>query len=558
MTTNIPNKIYELISTGETVTSEFKSDVKGLSDRDLIAAVVALANTEGGNVLLGVEDNGKITGLNQKHQQTSGIPPLIANKTNPSLKVEVDKYEQDGKFIAHIQVPKSHSITATTDGLILRRKLKHDGTPESVPFYPHEFTQRQSSLGLIDPSAAPILSLTVEALNALERQRIREAIRRYGGDSSLLDLNDSEFDGALGFVITHEGVKRPTLAGLLFLGTEELMSVHVPAHEVAFQVLEDTDVRVNEFFRKPLLRTFEEVERLFAARVTERELQVGLFRVPVPNFDKRAFREAFVNALVHRDYSRLAAVHVRIDDSGLTISNPGGFIEGVNLNNLLVTEPRSRNPRLADITKRIGLCERTGRGIDRIYQGVLRYGRPAPDYARSTSNSVILRMLDGEGDLDFLELVLKEEERTGRAMPLDSLIILSRLKQERRLKTVDLARSTQKSEHETRVSLEKLVEAGLIEAHGDGRGRSYTLSARLYSKTGEKTGYIRQAGFDLLQQEQMVINYIKQNNSIKRGEAAELCRISPDQAKRLLKKLLDEGRIIVKGKKKGTYYILIA
>jgi len=163
MTTTIPKKIYELISAGETITTEFKSDVKGLSDRDLVAAVVALANTEGGSVFLGIEDNGKITGLNQKHQQTSGIPPLIANKTTPSLEVEVQKYEQEGKFIAHIQVPKSHAVTATTDGLILRRKLKHDGTPESVPFYPHEFTQRQSSLGLADPSSAPILSLTVEA-----------------------------------------------------------------------------------------------------------------------------------------------------------------------------------------------------------------------------------------------------------------------------------------------------------------------------------------------------------------------------------------------------------
>ena len=86
-------------------------------------------------------------------------------------------------------------------------------------------------------------------------------------------------------------------------GREEQQRRFIPAYESAFQVLEGTDVRVNEFYRKPLLQTFEEVEQLFRARVSEKEIQVGLFRVPVPNFDRRAFREAFVNALVHRDYS---------------------------------------------------------------------------------------------------------------------------------------------------------------------------------------------------------------------------------------------------------------
>ncbi len=69
-----------------------------------------------------------------------------------------------------------------------------------MPFYPHEFIQRQSTMGLVDPSAMPLASLTVEDLNTMERQRIREAIRRYGGDTSLLPLADEELDGALGLV----------------------------------------------------------------------------------------------------------------------------------------------------------------------------------------------------------------------------------------------------------------------------------------------------------------------------------------------------------------------
>jgi ATP-dependent DNA helicase RecG len=333
--------------------------------------------------------------------------------------ISTEIIEQDEKIVLGITVPKSRSIVSTTDGLVLRRRLMASGRPEAIPFYPHEFIQRQATLGLVDPSAMPLVSLSTEDLNPLERHRIRDAIRRYGGDTTLLPLADEELDGALGLVATVEGVRRPTVAGLLFLGHEEIIRRHIPAHEVAFQILEGTDVRVNEFFRKPLLQTFEEVELLFKARVVEQEIQVGLFRVPIPNFDRRAFREGFINALVHRDYARLGAVHVRLNDDGLTITSPGGFVEGVTLQNLLVAPPRSRNPFLADIVKRIGLAERTGRGIDRIFEGMLRYGRPAPDYSMSDIYSVVLLMSRADADTAFLEMILAYEARTGVQMPID-------------------------------------------------------------------------------------------------------------------------------------------
>jgi len=548
------HELTTILAKGETLAVEFKSDLKGLPDRDLVAAVVAMANTEGGLILLGVEDDGTVTGVQPGHQDTTGLKALIANRTSPSVAVSTEIIGRSGKNILCITVPKSKSIVSTTDGLVLRRRLMASGRPEAAPFYPHEFIQRQSALGLVDPSAMPLVSLSVDDFNPLERQRIREAIRRYGGDMTLLPLADEELDGALGLVNTVEGVRRPTVSGLLLLGREDIIRQNLPAHEVAFQVLEGTDVRVNEFFRKPLLQTFEEVELQFKARVIEEEIQVGLFRVPIPNFDRRAFREGFINALVHRDYARLGAVHLRLDDDGLTISSPGGFVEGVTLQNLLVVPPRSRNPLLADIVKRIGLAERTGRGIDRIYEGMLRYGRPAPDYSMSDALSVVLMMKRADADTAFLEMILTHEERTGTPMSLDSLIILSRLRQERRLTTSDLAVSIQKPEPATRATLEKLVEAGMIEAQSAGRGRSYVLSAKVYKKAGQKAAYVRQVGFDPIQHEQMVLTYIDKHGFIKRSEVAELCRLTLPQSYHLLKKLERQGKIKQTGKMRYAVY----
>ena len=542
-----------ILAKGETLTVEFKSDTKGLPDRDIVAAAVAMTNTEGGYILLGVEDDGKVTGVQQVHQDTGGLVALIANRTSPSVAVHAELLTYENKKILSIVVPKSRGVVSTTEGQLLRRRLMGTGKPESVPFYPHEFVQRQSSLGLVDPSALPIEEVSVEQLDSLQRLRIRNAVKKYGGDQGLLPLADEELDGALGLTVDVQGDRRPTVAGLMFLGTEELLRRYLPAYEIAFQVLRGTNVSVNEFFRKPLLETFEAVELMFNARVTEEEIQVGLFRVPIPNFERRAFREAFVNALVHRDFSRLGAVHVRLDDDGLAISNPGGFVEGVTIDNILVADPRSRNPLLADVIKRIGLAERTGRGIDRIFEGMLRYGRPAPDYSMTNDYTVSVRMQSAETDLAFLRMVIEQEKKSGD-MPIDALIILSHLRHERRLTTSDLTAYTQKPEQTTRNAIEKLVEAGLVEAHGQGRGRTYTLGARVYQQSGQKAAYIRQAGFDPIQQEQMIIKFIEKHGSIKRSDVADLCKIGPFQATRLLKRLVKEEKIAFKGKGKGTFY----
>lgn len=540
----------------ESLTVEFKSDRKRLPDRELVAAVVCLANTEGGEIYLGVEDDGSVTGLHSAHQNLTGLTALIANQTRPPLSVRVDALDVEGRRIAKIEVPKSRQLVATADGVMQRRRLKADGQPECAPLYPHEIVQRQSDLGLLDYSALPVEAAEIDALDDLERERLRQFIERYGGDRSLLALGDEELDGALGLVARAAGRNHPTVAGLLLIGREAALRRHLPTHEVAFQVLDQTDVKVNDFYRSPLLKTFERIEEQFRVRVVEDEIEVDLFRVAIPNYDRRAFREAFVNALAHRDYTRLGAIHVQWTNDAITISNPGGFVEGVSLDNLLVVAPRPRNPLLADALKRIGLAERTGRGIDLIYQGLLRYGRPAPNYCQSTAQSVVVVLPGGDADVGVLKIIIAEEKRQGRPLPIDSLIALALMRHLRRLDSVRLAAEIQRDEDAARRVLERLVEAGLVQAHGVKRGRTYTLSAQLYQRIGDTTGYMRQAGFDPIQQEQMVLKFAEIHGRITRKDVVDLCQISEDQATRLLRKLLTAQKLASQGRGRSRGYTL--
>ncbi|HQF54389.1 MAG TPA: ATP-binding protein, partial [Fibrobacteria bacterium] len=153
----------------ETLTVEFKSDLKRLSDQDLVEAIVGLANAEGGELWLGVEDDGTPTGLHKEHQMLAGLAGLVAARTSPSVSVTVEDVELGAVRVACIRVPKSRSEVATQGGLYLRRRLKPDGTPECAPMLPHDRVFRASTFGLMDVSAQPVAGATLDDLDPLER-----------------------------------------------------------------------------------------------------------------------------------------------------------------------------------------------------------------------------------------------------------------------------------------------------------------------------------------------------------------------------------------------------
>ena len=558
----MPEKIQRLIEAGETLDIEFKGEKKKpISDDELVEAVVCLANRSSNSpawLLIGVEDDGHITGARPRHESGQTDPvrvaALIANRTRPSITPRVSLVSIQDKQIIVIEIQPISSPVATTAGKYLRRAIGGDGKPCCLPMFFHEMHARQADRGAEDYSALVLPDAGWDALDPLEFERFRRSIRENrGGDQSLLNLPDIELAKALGAVEANGKVQNIRVLGLLLFGKEASIQRLLPTHEVAFQVLAGQRVEVNDFFRWPLLRVMEECERRFAGRNREEEVMVGLFRIGVPDYSLAAFREALANALIHRDYTRLGAVHVQWHTDRLEISNPGGFPEGVRLDNLLVTAPRPRNPLLADAFKRAGIVERTARGIDTIFYEQLRNGRPVPSYERSNEAAVVVVLPGGQANLEFVRL-LAEESRAGHDLGLDDLLILNAVWQNRRLNTEEAARLTQKPENDARTTLNRLVEIGLVEPRGERKGRTWHLSAATYRRLGKPTAYIRQHGFEPLQHEQMVLQYLDKYRKITRTQAAELCLLSVNQAYRLLKSLEKRGILVAHGDKKGRYY----
>lgn len=535
----------------ETLTIEFKSDRNKLKNSDIFDAVVAFANTEGGDLYLGIEDSGEVTGVHKEHNNHTTLAAFIANNTLPPVSVRAEIIE-DIHPVLKISVPKSYNgIVATISGKVLRRRIKADGTPENVPMYPAEFASRLSELRMIDYSAMPVLECSIDNFDPLEIEHLRNVILSYNGERSLLDLSDEDLFKALGLVRDFNGQLVPTITGLLLIGRIDALKCHIPTHTSSFQVLSGTDVKVNEDMCLPLLSTIDKINTYMDAWNPEQEIEMGLFRISIPDFNKRAFREALVNAFSHRDYSKMGRVRIAINDDGITIANPGGFIEGVSIKNLLTAEPHGRNPQLADALKRIGLAEKTGRGIDRIYEGSLLYGNPLPDYSNSTPVTVSLFIPRSKPDPQIAKLVSSEQNRLGRPLSLNTLLVLNVLKDMPRSNLTDLAESVNLSEIATKAILDNSIECGIVDIYGSGRNRTYILSPKVYSTKSKRIGYVRQVDIDETRYPELIINLAKTNEFISRADVVQLLHVDNNKAYRLLKSLVDQG--VLEPINKGRY-----
>lgn len=561
-------ELRNLIAGGETLTVEFKSDTpnqkNGLSDDDLFDAVVCLANAEGGTLLLGVDEDddykGFITGLHRLHMNST--PEMLSAFMRNTLRgsnipdVQVEFVDTSDGRVAVIRVAKAIALVSTRRGRILKRRFDVWGRPECATIYPHEIPALLAVKRQYDHTQQPIRDLGFGALSLAEFDRIRGFVRRQPqADKALLELDNAALADALGLVQREGKEIYPTVAGILVAGDIAAIRAFIPGHEVGFQQLEaDQDVTANDFYREPLLRVWELYENFFLNRNPQKELRLGLERMAVPQYPERAVREAFANALVHRDYTLLNAVYFQFKGDQLNITSPGAFMDGITVQNLLYAQPTPRNPLLADIFKRLGLVERTGRGVPRIFGDVLGSGRPAPQY-KSDGSSVSVAIPGGEADVRFVEMVIRAQDEH-QTMDWRHLLVMHHLSKARELSAQDAAALANVEEGQCRNILEELLDWGLVERRRSGRSATYHLSSAVYQELNQLDEYERRKQAEVDADEQWVLNRIREHGRVTRREVIQDNRMDASKADYLLRRLRKEGKITLLGRGQASYYVL--
>ena len=138
--------------------------------------------------------------MHKEHRDVAQLAALIANKTVPPVPARVSTLflaadgsaDDAGKQVTLVEIPRSVAIVSSSEGRIMRRRLKADGTPESVPLYPYEIITRLSTLGQLDYSAFPVPDTSLDDFSPEELKRLRDILtRNRNSDQTLLELPDA-------------------------------------------------------------------------------------------------------------------------------------------------------------------------------------------------------------------------------------------------------------------------------------------------------------------------------------------------------------------------------
>lgn len=498
------------------------------------------ANGSGGVVVFGVSD--KVRGRAQAIHGAAGYDLDMFRKgiyagTKPGIDAEIIELrvpEGTGTVLA-VRIPEgTQKPYGTVSGMFKQRIGKN-----CMPLDPAVFLRTQITTAAVDWSGAPAAGVTISDLDPLQIERARQILRSKAPSSGLIELPDQAFLEGLEAIragyITH--------AGMLLFARREVLARHCPQAQFHY-VFHDSETTVarNDLDRLPLLEAVERMDQIFSGPINpEKEIEIGLFKLRIPQFPLEGVREAVLNALTHRDYLNPGEVLVRHSAKELVVTSPGGFIDGITPENILRHEAVPRNRTLANALVKLRLVESSGIGRRRIFRSALVYGKRRPEYS-TDGHSVTLRIFN-QGAHEALARLIARLDAQGADVGLDQLLVLDALRSQDYIDTAQAAEVLQLPRDDARRVLDAMCQPPLhlIERKGHTPAATFHLSKGVAKDLKGKAAYTRTRGLNPVRYAEMVREYLKDHREIKNRELRELLGLGDSQsaqveASRLLKK----------------------
>ena len=542
----------EILKIGESINTEFKSwnKVSDMKKRINLAVdeLIAFANNKGGTLYFGVEDNGEVTGCDGNYD-LQNIIESIYEKTRPSIFVDPEEIEYNGKKVIALTVASDGITHATTDGRCLKRLGKN-----SKPFYPDEMSNRYSEIQSSDFSGRILSDSTEDDINKLEVYKLKEKLKARNPESTLADMDDIAFLRDLALVKSDSGNIKLTVAGLLFEGKEQAINRLLPQAEVIYlhyseSNLEEYDARLD--MKAPIISVIDRLSEKIQDSNRIVNVQVGLFRLEIVDFPEKVFQEALLNALSHRDYQSQGAVYVKHYPDKIVIENPGAFLDGITENNIITHPSVPRNKLIAEILQHLKYVQRTGQGVDIIFREMISSGKPFPEY-KSYNDAVSLTIYSAIDDIDFVKFIANEENGLSRSFSLSELMILRYLKDNRKITMSEAESLIQEARDQAQNACNNLKRYGLIELSGN----EYMLTAKIYDELKNSVDYTKDKAIQYIKAREMILEYIRDRGFINNELVRELCGFSQKQARIILQRMRKENLIELSEKGRYAKYII--
>lgn len=542
----------EILKIGESINTEFKSwnKVSDMKKRINLAVdeLIAFANNKGGTLYFGVEDNGEVTGCDGNYD-LQNIIESIYEKTRPSIFVDPEEIEYNGKKVIALTVASDGITHATTDGRCLKRLGKN-----SKPFYPDEMSNRYSEIQSSDFSGRILSDSTEDDINKLEVYKLKEKLKARNPESTLADMDDIAFLRDLALVKSESGNIKLTVAGLLFVGKEQAINRLLPQAEVIYlhyseSNLEEYDARLD--MKAPIISVIDRLSEKIQDSNRIVNVQVGLFRLEIVDFPEKVFQEALLNALSHRDYQSQGAVYVKHYPDKIVIENPGAFLDGITENNIITHPSVPRNKLIAETLQHLKYVQRTGQGVDIIFREMISSGKPFPEY-KSYNDAVSLTIYSAIDDIDFVKFIANEENGLSRSFSLSELMILRYLKDNRKITMSEAESLIQEARDQAQNACNNLKRYGLIELSGN----EYMLTAKIYDELKNSVDYTKDKAIQYIKAREMILEYIRDRGFINNELVRELCGFSQKQARIILQRMRKENLIELSEKGRYAKYII--
>lgn len=375
----------------ESETLEFKeySSEKSLHNaKDLTEEISALANRQGGAIVVGIKDSCNVKN-NDWASQLTGFQSVdlhttkerLIGKLRPKmleLKLSVIEFENKNYLIIHVP-HRVDTLVGTSNGKFYIREGK-----SSRPMEPDEITNAVKALQDYDWSAE-ILSEPTETM--LDHASVKEAYDDFCLRRNAVDITIDSFYEAIGVTVNGKLTK----SGLLMFGTSTAIRDKLGNFEYRFSKKDSTgELLTNEIWDDCLWVTIKKAKQHFNANNNHINLEYKGDTYNIPQLDNIAFHEAFINSLVHRDYSIDGMVTIEFSGKQLSITSPGRFYGGINSENIFYHEPRHRNKALARMLMVYHLVDRAGMGVFRMSLNSLKYGRDFPVFTEQNDSVAVV------------------------------------------------------------------------------------------------------------------------------------------------------------------------
>lgn len=521
------------------------SDKQKPSDRHkcILGYVVALANANGGYLVLGMEDAfpHKVVGTSQCENALG----KLENEIYKALQIPVDAYElfdEQNNRVVVVEIPR-HPVGKALrfeDVPLWRSGEELIPMPDKVLF---------SILQETDPdySQAICEGVTIDDLDKEAIDILKEKYARKQNNPTFTSLSDRQ---ALSDLKLIEGNK-VTNAAVLLVGKAEIIQQNFPQAKVQHEFRttegqERFDKRLS--FVAPFYILIDQLWKAVNDRNGSVPVQEGAYMFDIPFFNEEVIREVINNAFAHRDYRLASEIVIKQYPTKLSVISPGGFPIGVTLENILTVSSTPRNRLLADVLAATGIVERSGQGMDVIFRLTLSEGKQTPDYSKTNDyqvTAILSATVKDPGFALFIKSIQQELPENQKLSVFDVLTFCA-IREGKQPKDKEIAK--------------RLYSMGYLEKRGKTSAIRYILPRRYYELTGNQSEYSELTDWDDEQIWSVLFRYLKKYGTAKKTDIAKLIgqHISDSQLRRLLERLSEGPNppLIKEGKTRNLTYSL--